>query len=89
MLAKHGVGKRPAISLCPNQLQGSPTTGLKFDRIEQDVTFFEVGGMVLKPKRPTLAKTPQGGAPSSFVTPHTTLSHRRVAFANIGNIRRF
>jgi hypothetical protein len=40
----------------------------RFHRIEQSVTFFEVGGMVLKPKRPTLAKTPQSGAPSSFVT---------------------
>jgi hypothetical protein len=29
----------------------------RFHRIEQSVTFFEVGGMVLKPKRPTLAKT--------------------------------
>jgi hypothetical protein len=37
---------------------GAGTT--TFHRIEQSVTFFEVGGMVLKPKSPTLAKTALG-----------------------------
>jgi hypothetical protein len=39
---------------------------LKFNRIEQPVTLFEVGGMVLKPKNPTLAKEARVGHPEVF-----------------------
>jgi hypothetical protein len=38
----------------------------RFYRIEQPVTFFEVYGMVLKPKRPTLAKTALGWGTLKF-----------------------
>jgi hypothetical protein len=38
----------------------------RFHRIEQSVTFFEVGGMKLKPKRPTLAKTALGWGTLKF-----------------------
>jgi hypothetical protein len=83
------------------QSGASTTTGLKFNRIEQDgdVDAGEArvqeseGKTKSGTQRPTLAKipqsgaSPQGGAPSSFVTPHAPLSYRWVAFANIGNTR--
>jgi hypothetical protein len=51
-------------------------------RIEQPVTFFEVGRIVLKPKRPTLAKTALGWGTLKFRSrPHPALGDRWAAFA--------
>jgi hypothetical protein len=74
----------------PARLQKArkPKTGIRsqphhrFHRIEQPVTFFEVGGIVLKPKRPTLAKTALGWGTLKFRSrPHAALGDRWAAFA--------